>query len=162
MVLSLYKRASHQSFPYCRSVASHSNGASMLGVSSTCSEEGWSKSPSDSSSDESSYHGGLGERSGGPINIQSSLSLGSIFDSGWIKVGANASPMTDQKCRLGSCMILRLSFAVVPQYGAHPLSFPHSSVVTSLTPLFFRTRISSMDSRGPSASHTGFLPICPT
>jgi hypothetical protein len=63
------------------------------------------------------------------MEIPSSSSLGYIFDSWWIKVGENASPMTDQ-----NCMIRHLYFAVVPQDGGYPLSFPLSSFVTSLTP----------------------------
>jgi hypothetical protein len=94
--------------------------------------------------------------------MPSSSLLGSNFGSGWIKVGANASPRTDQTCRMGYCMIHRLSFAVAPQDGGYPLNFPHSSVVTSLTPLSVRMRISSMGSRGLSASYKGLLPICPT
>jgi hypothetical protein len=68
-------------------------------------------------------------------------------------------PKTDQKCRLGSCIIRRLSFAVIPQDEGHLLSFTHSLVVTSLTPLYVRMLISSIDSRGPFASYMGFLPI---
>jgi hypothetical protein len=73
-------------------------------------------------------------------------------------VGANSSPKTDQKCRLGSCINCRLYFAVVPQDEGFPLRFTHYLVVTSLTPLSIRMRISSIYSRGPSASYTGFLP----
>jgi hypothetical protein len=135
----------------------------MLGGSSNCSGEGYSTLPSDFSSEDSSSHGGMGDRGGILVYIPSYSSLGSNFGfSDWIKVGANASPKTDHKFRLGSCMIRRLSFAVVPQDGGYPLSFPHSSVVTSLTPLSVHMRISSMDSRGPSASYTVLLPIPPT
>jgi hypothetical protein len=163
MVMSLSNRASHHSPPYFRSGASHSNGASIFGGSSTCPGKGWSTSSSDSSSEESSSHGGLGDRGGILVYITLSYSLCSSFGfSGWIKVGENASPKTDQKCRLGSCIIHRLSFAVVPQDEGYPLRFPHSLVVTSLTPLSVRMMISSIDSRGPSASYMGFLPICPT
>jgi hypothetical protein len=54
------------------------------------------------------------------METESWLSLGYNSNFGWIKVGANASPMTDQKCRLGSCMIRRLSFVVVHQDGGIP------------------------------------------
>jgi hypothetical protein len=54
------------------------------------------------------------------METQSWSSLGYNFNFGWIKVGENVSPMTDQKCRLGSCMIRSLSFAVVPQDGGIP------------------------------------------
>jgi hypothetical protein len=77
-------------------------------------------------------------------------------------MGENASPKTYQKCGLGSCIIHRLSLAVVPQGEGYTLSVTHSSDVTSLAYLSVRMRISSIYSRGAFASYTGLLPICPT
>jgi hypothetical protein len=78
----------------------------------------------------------MGDRGGILVYIASSSSLGSNFVfSLWIKVGANTPPKTYQKYRQGSCIIRRLSFAVVPQDRGYPLSFPHSSVVTYLVSL---------------------------
>jgi hypothetical protein len=163
MVLSLSNRSSHHFPPSVRSGAYHSNRASMFGGSSNCPGKRWSTSSSDSSSEEFSSHGGLGDRGGILVYIASYSSLCSSFGfSWWIKVGENSSPTTDQTCRLGSCIIRRLSFAVVPQDEGYPLSFPYFSVVTSLPPLSVRMRISSIYSRDPSALYMGFLPICLT
>jgi hypothetical protein len=90
--------------------------------------------------------------------IYSSLFSPKPCSSLWVKVGEHASPKTNQKCKLDSRIIRRRSFAVLPQEEGYPLSVPHSSVITSLTPLSVRMRISSIDSRGLFASYTGFLP----
>jgi hypothetical protein len=117
-------------------------------------------SPSDSSSEKSSSHIDLVDKGGIPARLlYSSLFSPKPGSSLWVKVGANASPKTDQKCKLGSRIIRCLSFAVVPQEEGYPLSFPNYYVVTSLTPLSVCMRISSIDSRGLFMSYTGFLPI---
>jgi hypothetical protein len=64
---------------------------------------GWSPSPSDSSYEESSSHSRLGDKGGILVKLSSSSPLCPKFGSSWwVKVGANASRKTDQKCRLGS------------------------------------------------------------
>jgi hypothetical protein len=76
-------------------------------------------------------------------------------------VGVNASPMTDQKCRLGSCMIIRLSFAVVPQDGGVSLklspcfgrNLPHTS--------FCSHKDVTHGLEGPIRLVHGFLPHMP-
>jgi hypothetical protein len=88
----------------------------MFWGSSTSSWIGCSSSPSYSSSEESSSHIGMGDKGGIPARlISSSLFSPKSGSSVWVKVGANASPKTDQKCKLGSLIIRRLSFSVAPQ-----------------------------------------------
>jgi hypothetical protein len=105
----------------------------------------------------------MGDKGGIPVRLVfSSLFPPKPGSSLWIKVGANAFPKTYQKCKMGSQIIRRLSFAVVPQEEGYPLRFPHSYVVTPLTPLSVSMRISSIGSRVPFTSYTGVLPICTT
>jgi hypothetical protein len=114
----------------------------MFGGSSNCSGKGWSPSPSDSSSEEYFSHSGMGDKGGILVKLLSSSILSpKFFSSLWVKVGANASPKTDQKCWLGSRIICHPYFAVVPQEEGYPLSFPHYWVITPLTPLSARMMI---------------------
>jgi hypothetical protein len=99
---------------------------------------GGSSSESDSSSEESSSCRCLVEMSDIPIRLGSSSSSSQQTSTACPSVGANTPPKTDHNCRLGLRMTHRLSFAVVPHSTGY---LPHSSVVTSCTPILVRIKM---------------------
>jgi hypothetical protein len=147
----------------------------MFGGSSTASRSkpsrtprellkgGGSPSKSHYSSEESSSHLCLVESSGIPTSLEysSSFSQKTVFLL-VCQRGSKCTPQNRPKVQARFPNDPPPIFSSGTPCRRLPLHPPHSSVVTSRTPLSKCIKISSIYSRVLSVSYTGFIPICPT